>query len=144
MFKEDVKRAIRIAVRNLLRQMILIGAWYMIVFFIEDWDVATPYVVYTLGFYYYGFSLMDYTNERRRLNVEDSIQFIKQNASLAFVVGGVFALLFLIDYVGVILAPIIGIVAATVAMHMRIDLNENPHKNNPEIIEDDSIEIETV
>jgi len=77
------------------------------------------------GFYFYGFGFMDYINERRRLNIEQRIYFLRNHRGVAVASGSVYSLLFMVPYVGVVIAPIWACVAATLAMHELVDLSQN-------------------
>ena len=59
--------------------------------------------------------------------MEDSIKFIPKHAGLTIIVGGIFSALFLIPYAGVIIAPITGIVAATIGVHKIVDLKKTDY-----------------
>lgn len=124
----DVERALRIILRNMLLQMMWIAGWYLITLpFPGTWPWR-PVFVFVIGAYFYGFSLMDYTSERMRLNVEDSIKFVRKHFLLAWSLGAIYYGLFLIPFhIGVIIAPVTGVVAGTIAVHRTIDLSKNQY-----------------
>lgn len=143
-FKEDIIRAIKLIIRNFI--------WYYLYFLIIQviafifWENPSESPLQWLNVlicaYYYGFSFLDYVNERRRRNVSESIIFIRQHAGLAISIGLIY---YFMIYVPVDLriffeytltlsntfelirqlfwwilassAPIFGIVAATLAMN---------------------------
>ena len=51
---------------------------------------------FVISSYFYGFSFMDYTNERQRLSLKDSIAYISNNKGLAIGIGSVFVFCFFI------------------------------------------------
>lgn len=143
----DVKRGIRLAIRNLI--------WEYFFFFIiliiasigwnEPKESPLFYLTFIIGFYYYGFSFIDYDNERRKLDERKSISFVRSHRGLAMGIGMVYTLLILVpvdltilfsiseldklnfsDYILVALhfllwvcasvAPILAIVSASIAM----------------------------
>lgn len=98
MLLHDIKRGAIIAFRNLVWYYIFVGVFLGIasIFGISAksnfWMFAVPFIV---GFYYYGFSFMDYVNERRRLNIQQSIYYVSQHKGLAISIGSVYSIFFL-------------------------------------------------
>ncbi len=98
MLLHDIKRGAIIAFRNLVWYYIFVGIFLGIasIFGISAkssfWMFAVPFIV---GFYYYGFSFMDYVNERRRLNIQQSIYYVSQHKGLAISIGSVYSIFFL-------------------------------------------------
>lgn len=130
-YKSDILRAIRIALGNFIIEYSIFAVWYILALFIEELQRFTPAFLFLVGCYFYGFCLMDYVNERRRLTIENSVKFIHENAGLACGIGLLFSALFFIPYdIGVIFAPVLGIIAATLAMHLTVDLNKNKFAQN--------------
>lgn len=94
-FVIDIKRAIKLVTRNFM--------WYYFFFILIllisliGWDnpKESPvfYITYFIGFYYYGFSFIDYVNERRKLNVSESIDFIRKHRGLSIGIGLVYSLM---------------------------------------------------
>ncbi len=123
---KDIRRGANVAVTNMIIQMLFIAGWYLIMLIFPVVKPATDIVVFCLGFYFYGFSFMDYTNERRRLNLEESMRFIRNHSGMAIAIGGIFACIFkFIPFAGVVIAPVMGVAAATFAVHKRVDLRKN-------------------
>ncbi|MFT5777198.1 MAG: CysZ protein [Crocinitomicaceae bacterium] len=162
----DVKRAMRIVVRNLMWEYF----FFIIIFIVASigWDEpqSSPvfYLTFMIGFYYYGFSYMDYINERRRLSIDESIMFVRKNRGLALVIGGGYSVMILVpvdisvladfsafsdDFGAALgrfllnlflwlcasLAPILAILAATIAMHDLVDLSKNEYSERENIVE---------
>ena len=152
----DVKRGVRIALRNVMWEYI----FFLIILIVSllGWDnpVTSPifYLTYAIGFFYYGFSFIDYINERRRLDIDQSIHFMRNHRGLAIAIGGVYSVLILVPVdLGLMLnftnfldhpfetmgrslfqfalwfmasvAPVLAIVAATIAMDELVDLSSN-------------------
>jgi CysZ protein len=152
----DVRRGLRIALRNVMWEYI----FFLIILLVSafGWEEAhqSPifYLTFVIGFFYYGFSFIDYINERRRLDIDQSIHFIRKHRGLAIAIGTIYSLLILVpvdlaamtDYSNfldhpfetlttsmsqVVLwflascSPILAIVAATLSMHELVDLNKN-------------------
>ena len=138
-FIKDIYRGVNFALRNMFRQIIILGLWSVLVTFLSDLEFFSPFVSFIVGAYYYGASLMDYTNERRRLTMEESILYIRKHIGLTMAIGVIFYGMFFIEFIGFIVAPITAVVAATLAIHEIEDLSKNKFaekdKRNKLIIE---------
>lgn len=152
----DVKRGVRIALRNIIWTYVFISIILVVTFFGWENPRASPffYLSYFIVFFYYGFSFIDYINERRRLDIVQSIHFMRNHRGLAIAIGSVYSLLILVPVdIGVMLdysnfleapfetlgaslsqvllwflasvSPILAIVAATLSMHELVDLSSN-------------------
>jgi len=149
----DIKRGAVIALRNLVWYYIFVGIFLGI---ISLFDLsAKSFIIFAIpfivGFYYYGFSFIDYVNERRRLNIQQSVYFVSKHKGLAIAIGSVYSILFLFyfyisnnkpDLVAnfglaqlwdalswilltlAALSPIVAISAATLSMHEIVDLQK--------------------
>jgi CysZ protein len=127
-FRRDIIRAIRIALGNFVIEYLLVALWFVLALIIPYMNYATPVFLFCLGCYFYGFGMLDYVNERRRLNITESVKFVREHSGLAIGNGAVFSAMFIIPYdIGVIFAPVLAIVAATIAMHETVDLSKIEH-----------------
>lgn len=155
---QDVKRAMRIVVRNLMWEYFFFIIILVVSFLGWENPKSSPifYLTFVIGFFYYGFAFIDYINERRRLNVDESIIFVRKHRGLAIAIGCVYSLLILVPvdvgaffdwsnfsvdpiaFIGRFLlhlllwfcastAPIIAIVASTIAMNDLVDLKSNEY-----------------
>lgn len=136
-FIKDILRGIRIAVRNFLIEFgIIIGVWIVniiITSFLPFLAIITvpagTLFTFFIGAYFYGFATMDYTNERRRLNVRESVQFIRSNKGIALGNGSLFSLMMLVPYLGTYLGPIFGTIMCTVgsvlSIHDKVNLERD-------------------
>lgn len=115
-FLNDVLRGIAIVFRNML-----IEFGFIVLFFVLSWipvlGWVSPVFLFVISCYFYGFSMIDYTNERRRLSVRESIAFISSNKGLAIGNGAVYTLVSWIPLVGVLVAPVLSAVAATIGTY---------------------------
>ncbi|RFC53111.1 EI24 domain-containing protein [Brumimicrobium aurantiacum] len=168
----DVKRGLHIAMRNVMWEYI----FFLLILIVSalGWDEVhqSPffYLTFAIGFFYYGFSFIDYINERRRLDIDQSIHFIRRHRGLAVAIGCIYSVFILVpvdlgqmvNYEGFLdhpfqtlgtsllhfslwmlasIAPILTIVAATIAMHDLVDLSENEfaiRNNSPQVSIDKS------
>ena len=119
----DVIRGIKVAVRNTVWQLVyLISIILLSLFPLIGW--ISPIIAVLLECYYYGFSMLDYTCERRKMNMEKSIDFVSQHKGLAVGNGIVFYCFHVIPIIGWVLAPAYAVIAATISMH-RIEDNQD-------------------
>jgi CysZ protein len=155
-FMKDVRRALRITVRNLLWHYSLVMVVILIA--LAGWhtyqDAPVTVFTFVIGFYYYGFSFIDYVNERRKLSVDESVQFMRKHRGLAVAIGAVYSLMILLPldtdvvfglnvtkegflaglgqfllhiflWICASAAPVITIVAATIAMNDLLKMKRN-------------------
>jgi CysZ protein len=128
-FVLDVLRGIRIVIRNSI-----IEFCFMIVLFFFSYvpiiGYVSPVIMFFITCYYYGFSMMDYTNERHRLSVRQSVRFVRKHKGFAMANGMIFYLMFFfIPVVGFMFAPAYAVVAATLGVE---DLRKKPGALPPE------------
>jgi CysZ protein len=121
-FMNDMLRAGIIVLRNMTLELLIISLCFVATLFFPILAPISMIFIYIVGYYFYGFSLMDYTNERRRLRISESVQFVRQHKGATIATGGMFAWLFQIPFLGVVFAPIVGVVAATLSVHELSDL----------------------
>jgi CysZ protein len=112
---KDVVRAVRINLRNLLRMVILIGLSWLLVLIPLLGSMASAALIFFIQAFYNGFALSDYTLERKRLSVKESVQFGKDHRARVVGVGAGFMAMMLVPIVGWFAAPTYGAVAATIA-----------------------------
>lgn len=114
-FFRDIRRGVIIALRNMFIEFGCIFLGLFVVWIpVIGW--FCPVFLFLLSCYFYGFSMIDYINERRALSTSQSITYVKAHKGLAIGNGFILVLLFTIPFLGVFLAAIMGPVAATVAV----------------------------
>jgi CysZ protein len=143
-FKEDIIRAIKLVIRNLMWYYIYFVSIQLIAFIFWEKPSESPlqWIIVFIASYYYGFSFLDYVNERRRRNVSESIIFIRKHSGLAISIGLIYYFMIFVPvdlriffeysltfentmelirqlfwWVLAASAPIFGIVSATLAMY---------------------------
>lgn len=133
----DVVRGVLIAFRNMFIELgYMVGVF--ILSFIPIIGQLAIFFLFFISAYFYGFAFIDYTNERRRLSLKQSVRFIRDNKGMAIGNGLVFALCMLIPLCGVSLAgfaAIVSVVAATISTHKLADLSKNSNAINKNQIE---------
>jgi len=157
-FYNDIKRGIRITFRNLLWHYSFFALIFLIAWLGWDRPELSPfyYLTFVIGFFYYGFSFLDYVHERLKMDLAQSVAFIRQHRGLAISIGMIYSLMILVPvdlnvlftgkgfqngffsglanyflhlllWICAAFAPILAIVAATIAMHEVVDLKKG-HK----------------
>jgi CysZ protein len=112
---KDIGRGIRLALHNLLWQSVYFIALLLMAFIpVIGWVV--PFFALLLEAYYFGFSMLDYSFERKQAGLGSSIRFISTHKGLAIGNGIVFYLMLLVPIAGWIFAPAYGVMAATLTV----------------------------
>ncbi|MDB4534491.1 EI24 domain-containing protein [Vicingaceae bacterium] len=141
----DVVRGVLIAFRNMFIEL-----GYMLIIFILSLfipllgGIIGTVILFFIASYFYGFAFIDYTSERRRLSLKQSVQFIRENKGMAIANGMVFSFFMLIPLCGSTLAgfaAIISVVAATIAVDKTVDLSKNPYVKDKKEEKIDNIEL---
>lgn len=112
---KDAWRGIRMALRNSLWQTVYTVS-ILIISFIPLVGWATPILAMFVECYYYGFSMLDYSFERNKLTMQQSIEFTGRHKGLAIGNGMIFYMMHAVLFVGWILAPAYAVVAATISI----------------------------
>ncbi|MCT4664039.1 MAG: EI24 domain-containing protein [Flavobacteriales bacterium] len=114
-FLLDVWRGIILSLRNLLIEMSLVFILILLGLIpILGW--ITPLIIISVQSFFLGYMFIDYTNERKKWNLKERRNYVKQNRPLTIGIGLVFNLLFIIPIIGGIVAPLYGVVAGTLSV----------------------------
>lgn len=119
-FFSDLARGIRIALRNILRELgytILILPLNLIP---GLGNLAAAVLTFMVQSYYAGFGNFDFALERR-FGVRGSVQFMRARRGLATGNGIVFLLIFMVPIIGWVLAPVYGTIASTISTLKELD-----------------------
>ncbi len=107
----DVARGLRIALRNITREL-MATLLLLLIGLIPLFTPFTTMLIFMLQAYYAGFGNFDFALERR-FRYRESVSFVHENRMLAIGNGAVFILL-LFTFVGFLVALPLGVVAATI------------------------------
>ena len=105
-------RGVRIATRNLFRELILTIP-ILLLGLIPAIGIFSTVLLFLMQAYFAGFGNMDYTLERH-FNYKDSLKFVRKNRGMATGNGIVFMLFLFIPVVGAILVLPFSVTAATI------------------------------
>lgn len=119
---KDMVRGIKIASRNCLWQTVyMISILLLALIPVVGW--LMPLLALIVECYYYGFSMLDYSFERKKVSASESIFLIGNHKGLAIGNGLIFYLIQLIPVLGWVLAPAYAVIAATLSIHEVKELN---------------------
>lgn len=119
-FISELKRAVRVTFRSFVKEMIY-SLFALIIGGIFHVKILALFIVQA---FYAGAGNLDYTLERH-LSVEESNDFVKRHRGLALGNGMVYIILLFIPGLGLIFAPSLSAVAATVESLERVDRYKN-------------------
>ena len=114
----DVLRGITLAVRNILIETLIMLLVFIISFIpVIGWFGA--FFMFFVSAFFFGFSYMDYTNERHKRSVKESVRYIRRYKWVAITNGGIFSVALIVPYCGVAISAfvaILSVIAGTVSM----------------------------
>jgi CysZ protein len=113
---KDAKRGIKISMRNALRQTVYMVS-ILLLSLVPVAGLIAPLIALLVECYYYGFSMLDYSCERRKMTASESIYYIGNHRGFAIGNGLVFYFIHLLPVIGWIFAPAYAVIAATFSMH---------------------------
>jgi CysZ protein len=125
---KDVSRGIAIALRNLFLEL-----FFMVIIFFVNFIPLIGWIgtiiLFLISSYFYGFSFIDYINERQKMNIKDSVSVVRKYKWIAISNGAVFSIFLLIPFCGAfvsVFVAIVSVVAAAIAMHKTNAYSEEP------------------
>jgi CysZ protein len=128
-FIKDILRAILIAIRNMsLEYLLFFGGFFLLIIPVFGAILFGAYQLFLLlmSWYFFGFSMIDYSSERHRFSTRKSIALGRKNKGVLTGIGFCYWSFITIpifgSWIGFTFAPILGAVGATAAF---IDINKN-------------------
>lgn len=113
-FIKDVFRGIAVSLRNMLFEtLIFLGV--LLISWIPVVNLAGTAFLMLIGWYFLGFNMMDYTHERRRMSISQGKHFTRRHKGMAMGNGMVYTILLYIPFLGFTIAPVLSVIAATIA-----------------------------
>jgi CysZ protein len=111
----DMVRGILITLRNLFYEIAIIILIFLASFIpVIGWFFAliSTVLLIFVSAYFYGFSFMDYSMERKKLTISQSIKFIRRHKGIVVANGLIFALAMMIPFCGTMLGPFVSVFSA--------------------------------
>ncbi|MGL5571966.1 EI24 domain-containing protein [Cetobacterium sp.] len=107
-----ILRGIKIASKSFVKEIIYTFI-VILLGFIPVVNLIVPILIFLIQSYFISYNFVDYTLERRRFSPEESAKFMKENRIVFTLGGGIFTLIYFIPVIGIVIGPIISIVAFT-------------------------------
>ncbi len=120
----DIVRGIGIALRNVTYETLIMIAVFIVGIILSFLSWVGIIFMFFISSYFYGFSYMDYSNERYRKNIKESVRFIRKYKWVAIVNGSLFALVLFIPYIGTLLSAFISIISVIAATASMVELRK--------------------
>lgn len=118
----QIVRSIALSIRNIFIQTFLVICIIIISFIpIIGW-IISPFsilLIIIINAYFFGFSFLDYSFERKKLSIHQSVMTVRKHKGLAIGFGLMYYLTLLIPYIGSFLAPFMAffiVVGATMSV----------------------------
>lgn len=136
-FREDAGYFVRgtwLNIRNLILELSLTLLMFLLglIPFI-GWLFGTG-GVFLVQWYYLGFGFMDFVFERHKMNISDSVKYVRQNRSFTLGLGCGYYIITLIPVAGFLLGPTISTVAATIGLFEKKLIPPGPLQNISKVI----------
>lgn len=129
-FKENlgfVFRGAKVAVKSFFKEIVL-TLIVMMLSFIPIVNLLVPILIFLIQSYFISYNFVDYTLERKKYTDRECTIFMKNNM-LSFTLGGaIFTVIYFIPIIGLMVAPLISIVALSVVTLKIIEENEKKLK----------------
>ncbi len=97
---KDIVRAIKIALRNLVFQYFIIAILLLLFSFFDEvkaLEILGEALIILVTSYFYGFVLLDYAMEIKRMNYRSSVAYIRSHIGLAIGLGSIYYLMITIN-----------------------------------------------
>jgi CysZ protein len=117
-FIKDIGRGILISLRNMIMEYVFVFVCFLFTFLFPPLAfITTPFILF-LSWYYTGFTMLDYSSERHKFGVKESVNMVRANKGYACGIGCVYWLwmllpTFLGSVTGIMFGPALAIVGAT-------------------------------
>ncbi|MCQ2960148.1 MAG: EI24 domain-containing protein [Bacteroidales bacterium] len=126
-FIKDTLRGIFMAIRNFFVEIILSLLVFVCAFMPIVGSaivvIGAPVILFFVSSYFYGFSFMDYTNERRKLSVRQSVRVVRSRKGTACGHGFMFVLLLYVPFVGSFLSALFAVISTVAATIDMVEVN---------------------
>jgi CysZ protein len=129
----DIIRAIIIVIIALILEYTFLGLWWFISFFVPFDEIITPIIQFVITSFFVGFAFYDYSLERYGKGTFASLGFAFSKISTLFLTGSIFTLIYYIPVIGIIVAPVLVTMIATVVY---IRMQKAPLNTNKELLEE--------
>lgn len=126
-FMKELMRTIGILATGFIFSSIVMGLWFLISW-IGNLSVISPYILFVLKAFFIGFNFVDYSLERNMVSIGKSWGYAIAHPIVMIVFGSIFSVVFLFPIIGVMLAPFITTILATVYHNYDSTCAKKPHE----------------
>jgi CysZ protein len=113
---KDALRGALIALRNAFLELgITIGLW-VLTLLVPILAPLTAVLLFVVSSYLYGFSMVDYVFERRRLRIGESVRAVNDRLGIVLANGALFSLVMKLPFFGVMFGPALAAIGASIAL----------------------------
>lgn len=109
----DLLRMLLVVTIALLLQFIILGIYWLITY-IFGINFLDPLAYFVITAFFYGFAFFDYSLERYRIGIFESLGFAFSNMLLVTISGSLFLAIYNIPVVGLVFAPILTTMITTI------------------------------
>jgi CysZ protein len=127
---KDIFRGILISLRNMILEYFFIFMCFLLTVFFPPMIFITAPFLLLLGWYYVGFTLLDYNCERHKLKASESSQLIRSQMGYAIAIGMVYSFFLALPFfmgsvIGMMFGPAVAVVGGTLSFleMRRLDTN---------------------
>lgn len=113
---KDAVRGSIIAMRNLAIEIGILVSLFIATFFAPFLGPFTAILSFAVGAYFYGYSMIDYIAERKRLSISDSHKFVQHYMGVALALGVLISVGIVVPILGFIAGAFMSIIAAVAAV----------------------------
>ncbi|MFH0867305.1 MAG: MqnA/MqnD/SBP family protein [Bacteroidota bacterium] len=124
---KDVWRGMLLVFRNIFIEIFFIVVCFFIGY-IPVIKFACPVFLFLLSMYFYGFSMIYFSNECYRLKINQSVRFVRRNNGFAIANGLIFYGMLIVPVIGILAAPAYAVVAATIGVNKIMKQEEEQNK----------------
>ncbi len=112
----DAMRGALIAARNgFLELGLSVGIW-VLKLFVPILAPLSALALFALSSYFYGFSMVDYVSERRKLRISESVRAVNDRLGVVLANGALFNLVMKLPLFGVMFGPAMAAIGASIAL----------------------------
>lgn len=121
-FLKDIARGISISLRNMFFEYAFIIGGFVLCFFFPPLIFVVAPFLFLVSCYYYGCTMMDYSCERHKMSIAQSLAFVRKHRAVICGIGFCFMLFLKIptllgDLTGLMVGPAAACVGGTLAFH---------------------------
>jgi CysZ protein len=99
---------------------------FVVTIFFPPLIVVTAPLLLFISWYFVGFTMLDYNFERHKMSISQSIHFARENKGIACGIGAIYYFLMLLpSFIGMIFAPVIAVVGASICFLQIKNENES-------------------